>query len=90
MEVGPVEMTLHTTEAPFPNQYRYFELAIPENGSFSVDIPYHVARDEAVSALGNDEMLLDDEARAHLLAATDLVPTTGKPLRAAQGHPACR
>lgn len=80
VEVGPVEMRLHRDQR-LNNQYRHFELAIPENGEFVVDIPYHIVRREVrADAVRGANARLDAELRAELLAATELVPTTGKPL----------
>jgi transglutaminase-like putative cysteine protease len=64
------------------NQYAYLQLPIPESGEFTVDLPYEIERREVRTAgkPGDAQPELDEATRAQLLAATKLVPTTGKPL----------
>lgn len=69
-------------EARYGNQLRYLQLPIPANGEFSVDLPYEVVRQEVQlpAKPGDGVAEIEDKLRSQLLAADQLVPTTGKPL----------
>lgn len=77
---APAKLEEHT-ETRYGNHLLYLELPLPQDGGFSVDVPYEVVRHEVLKAAspGSAEQL-DDDMRAVFLAADKLVPTDGKPL----------
>lgn len=78
---APAELAEHQ-EARFGNRVLYMETPIPPSGGFSVDVPYEVVRHEVLQKEtdGDDNDPLDQELRAKLLAADQLVPISGPPL----------
>jgi hypothetical protein len=78
---SPAKLSEHN-EQNFGNRILYFETAVPALGEFMVDVPYDVVRNEVLRkapADGEPEPLTE-ELRKKLLAADQMVPTSGKPL----------
>jgi transglutaminase-like putative cysteine protease len=71
-------------ELRFGNRLLYLELPVPAEGGFEVDAPYEVVRREVLDSTAaisqRAETKLTSAERQKLLAADQLVPTSGKPL----------
>lgn len=78
---APAKLAEHK-EARYGNRLLYLEMVIPEDGKFTVEVPYEVTRKEVLKANSTDKDMeqLDEAMRTQLLAADKLVPVSGKPL----------